>query len=295
MKTVKEISHLTGISVRALHYYDEIELLKPTAKSETGYRLYDDKALETLRQILFFREFDIPLKEIKKIMDNPALDQSQILLMQRQMLTSKIKRLERLVASIDDILKGEDKMDFAIFNQNEIETIYDSMVSNMSEEQKAIFIKEHGSMEAFHDFFMKSASSREAQDNFRKIIEWYGSKENAMEASLNPHDSQLVPLCQKRMQEVLKSLAEKRELEVHSPEVMALVKEYEAISREMYQMEDVSGLLLELAELYKTNRQAQEATDSIYGKGATEFWGRALETFCKNQTAAQKLDRKSVV
>ena len=54
-------------------------------------------------------------------------------------------------------------------------------------------------------------------------------------------------------------------------------------------MEDVSGLLLELAELYKTNRQAQEATDSIYGKGATEFWGRALETFCTNQTAAQKL------
>ena len=67
MRTVKEISDLTGISVRTLHYYDEIGLLKPTDKSEAGYRLYDDKALETLQQILFFREFDIPLKEIKAV------------------------------------------------------------------------------------------------------------------------------------------------------------------------------------------------------------------------------------
>ena len=86
MRTVKEISDLTGISVRTLHYYDEIGLLKPTDKSEAGYRLYDDKALETLQQILFFREFDIPLKEIKAVMENPALERNQILKMQRKML-----------------------------------------------------------------------------------------------------------------------------------------------------------------------------------------------------------------
>ena len=67
MRTVKEISELTGISVRTLHYYDEIGLLKPTQKSDAGYRLYDDRALEILQQILFFREFDIPLKEIKAV------------------------------------------------------------------------------------------------------------------------------------------------------------------------------------------------------------------------------------
>ena len=68
MRTVKEVSNLTGISVRTLHYYDEIGLLKPSVLTEAGYRLYDDKALETLQQILFFREFDIPLKEIKAVM-----------------------------------------------------------------------------------------------------------------------------------------------------------------------------------------------------------------------------------
>ncbi len=97
MRTVKELSDLTGISVRTLHYYDQIGLLTPTAKSEAGYRLYDDRALETLQQILFFREFDLPLKRIKSIMDDPALDQKQILQMQRDMLVAQKERTERLI------------------------------------------------------------------------------------------------------------------------------------------------------------------------------------------------------
>ena len=68
MRTVKEVAKLTGISARTLHYYDEIGLFVPTSKTGAGYRLYDDKALETLQQILFFREFDIPLKKIKAVM-----------------------------------------------------------------------------------------------------------------------------------------------------------------------------------------------------------------------------------
>ena len=124
MRTVKEISDLTGISVRTLHYYDEIGLLKPTEKSDAGYRLYDDKALETLQQILFFREFDISLKEIKAVLDNPALERNQILQVQRKMLVTKKERMERLIASIDDILKGENKMDFTIFTKTEVEEMF---------------------------------------------------------------------------------------------------------------------------------------------------------------------------
>ena len=60
MNTVKEISKITGISIRTLRYYDEIGLLKPTELSKAGYRLYDQKALERLQQILFFRELEIP-------------------------------------------------------------------------------------------------------------------------------------------------------------------------------------------------------------------------------------------
>ena len=70
MKTVKEVSNLTGISVRTLHHYDEIGLLKPTEVTEAGYRLYDDTALERLQHILLFRELQFPLKEIKEIIED---------------------------------------------------------------------------------------------------------------------------------------------------------------------------------------------------------------------------------
>ena len=89
MKTVKEVSELTGISVRTLHYYDEIGLFKPTEVTEAGYRLYDDKAIEKLGQILVFRELDLPLADIKLIMDNPDLDRNSVLAKQREMLCLK--------------------------------------------------------------------------------------------------------------------------------------------------------------------------------------------------------------
>ncbi len=82
-----------------------LDCFPSTDKSEAGYRLYDDKALETLQQILFFREFDIPLKEIKAVMENPSLDRNRILRMQREMLLAKKERMERLIVSIDDIQK----------------------------------------------------------------------------------------------------------------------------------------------------------------------------------------------
>ena len=92
MKTVKEVSMITGISIRTLRYYDEIGLLKPTELTETGYRLYDNKALEKLQAILFFRELEIPLIDIKKIMDAPNYDKEQILITQKALLEQKRNR-----------------------------------------------------------------------------------------------------------------------------------------------------------------------------------------------------------
>lgn len=96
MMTIKEMSELTGVSARALRYYDEIGLFHPNGRSEAGYRLYDEKELEVLRQILYFRELDIPLRTIKEIIENPALDRKSILQTQKKMLISEKERLERL-------------------------------------------------------------------------------------------------------------------------------------------------------------------------------------------------------
>ena len=93
MMTIKEMSELTGVSARTLRYYDEIGLFHPNGRSEDGYRLYDEKELEVLRQILYFRELDIPLRSIKEIIENPALDRKSILQMQKKMLISEKERL----------------------------------------------------------------------------------------------------------------------------------------------------------------------------------------------------------
>ena len=77
MKTVHEVSRISGVSVRTLHHYDAIGLLKPTAVTEAGYRLYDDAALARLQNILLYRELEFPLKEIKAILDQPEFDEKQ--------------------------------------------------------------------------------------------------------------------------------------------------------------------------------------------------------------------------
>ena len=96
MKTVKEVSKLAGVSVRTLHYYDTIGLLKPTEVTGAGYRLYDDTALERLCQILLFRELEFPLRVIKQIMDNPGYDKGKALEQQIELLTFKKEHIENL-------------------------------------------------------------------------------------------------------------------------------------------------------------------------------------------------------
>ena len=170
MKTVKEISEITGISIRTLHYYDEIGLLLPTKKSDAGYRLYDQKALETLQQILFFREFDIPLKEIKTFMQNNTLDKNQILKMQKNMLITKKRRLEKLIAHIDDILKGENTMDFTIFNKIEIEEMFQIMFENMPEKMREKALEEFGGIEKWKNHYIEVVSSEDMQKRYAKVV-----------------------------------------------------------------------------------------------------------------------------
>ena len=279
MRTVKEISDLTGISVRTLHYYDEIGLLKPTDKSEAGYRLYDDKALETLQQILFFREFDISLKEIKAVIENPALEKNQILQMQRKMLVAKKERMERLITSIDRILKGDNTMDFEVFTKIELEDMYNSMAANMSEEQKAIFIENYGSMEEWKKKFLEDASTEAVQKNFQKIVEWYGSKEKALDASKNPGNTEIFPAYQKQLEEIVKKLAGKKGQDVNSFEVKELVEEYDFVTKQMFQLSDATSMELGMAAIYRTNKEIQAVQDSIYGEGTTEFIGQVIEAF----------------
>lgn len=280
MRTVKEISNITGVSVRTLHYYDEIGLLKPTSKSEAGYRLYDDRALEQLQQILFFREFDIPLKEIKAVMENPALDRNQILQMQRDMLTAKIKRIEHLVANIDDILKGDNQMDFAIFNKTEIEHMFESMISHMPEDLQKTAIDEFGGLEQWRAHYIKAISKEDMQKRYKKMVEWYGGKDEYLATVKHPISKDVARSYRKRMDSILEKLSHMQDHSTDSFEVKELIGQYGFVLKQLCQMKDEKEMMLSLAQTYH-NEQVQTATDAKYGAGAADFFMRAIETFYK--------------
>ena len=122
MMTVNEVSKLTGVSIRTLQYYDKINLLKPSRYTESGYRLYDDTALETLQQILLFKELEFPLKEIKEIISEPDFDRALALEQQITLLTLKKEHLENLIEFAREIqLTGVRKMDFSVFDTKKMD------------------------------------------------------------------------------------------------------------------------------------------------------------------------------
>ena len=108
---IKEFAQFTGVSVRTLHYYDEIGLLKPARVDKaTGYRYYDEQSLLRMQEILFYRELDFSLKSIEEILSSPNYDKTQALKEQKQLLILKRERLENLISAIDSAMKGENVM-----------------------------------------------------------------------------------------------------------------------------------------------------------------------------------------
>lgn len=117
---IREFAKLTGVSVRTLHYYDEIGLLEPAfVDRSTGYRYYDEASLLRMQEILFYRELDFSLKSIGRILSSPNHDTKKSLEEQKHLLTLKKERLERLIASIDDAMRGENVM--RAFDNSEFE------------------------------------------------------------------------------------------------------------------------------------------------------------------------------
>ena len=121
---IKEFASFAGVSVRTLHYYDEIGLLKPAyVDRSTGYRYYDETSLLRMQEILFYRELDFPLKSIEEILSDPNYDKMTALTEQKKLLELKKERLERLICAIDGAMKGENIM--KAFDNSEFEKYKD--------------------------------------------------------------------------------------------------------------------------------------------------------------------------
>ena len=148
---IKEFAELTGVSVRTLHYYDEIGLLKPSeVDAQNGYRFYDENAFARMQEILFYRELDFSLKTISEILSSPDYDKQQALSRQRKLLLSKKERLEQLIAAIDSVEKGEGFM--------KTNNDYKALKNQYAEEVK----QRWGKTAAYEEFEQRHTSSSQA-------------------------------------------------------------------------------------------------------------------------------------
>lgn len=278
MKTVKEVAELSGISVRTLHYYDEIGLFKPTKVTEAGYRLYDDNALDRLGQILVFRELDLPLADIRLIMENPTLDRG-ILEKQREMLLIKLNRIGHIITNLDQMLKGEQEMDLHWFNEGSQWDMYKSMIEGMDDAQKQSFIDYYGSMEEWEKRMHEGYDMSQAQKYGTPAGSWHDSMYAMKEDWKDMPKPDAYMTLQKKTGEVQRKLSNLIGTDIHSDEVKSLVMESEAICKELYRSESPQIILLDIAGRYQKEGDMHEIVEYMYGEGTADFIANAITAF----------------
>ena len=240
MMTVHEVSKIAGVSIRTLQYYDKIGLLHPAGYSDSGYRLYDDTDLKRLQQIMLFRELEFPLKDIRKIVEDPHFDQGEALRQQIELLELKKEHLEDLIELARNLQKkGEDFMDFKAFDTSKIE--------EFAREAK----KSWGDTPEYKEYEKK---------NGKKTIE----ETKAMAD---------------KMMEIIAEFGPMKDTDPASDEAQAqVVKLQSYISDNYYKCSD--EILAGLGQMYVAGGEFTDNIDAAGGKGTAEFISKAIEIHC---------------
>lgn len=276
MKTVKDVSKITGVSIRTLRYYDEIGLLKPTELTKVGYRLYDSKALEKLQEIMFFRELEIPLIDIKKIMDNPSYDKEQTLLAQKSLLEQKRNRLNGIIELITDVMKGVNTMSFGAFSNEEVQKMVNHSLECISKESLDKLIEKYGSIEKYKEHLTSGFANEQA---IADILKWYGSKEKALESVMqSTGDTKKTKQEQDKNAKIYKQFMAAKEtnnIDMAHSAVEMLAENYKT----MFMLDNARNILLDLAKEYSSNEKLAEVTDKQYGAGCAEYIANAIKFY----------------
>ena len=240
MRTVKQMSLLTGVSVRTLHHYDAIGLLKPSVVTEAGYRLYDDTALERMQTILLLRELEFPLKQIQEILDAPNFDPIQALEQQIHLLELRRSHLDRLILHARQIQKtGVISMDFIPFSTDEL----DAYAAQAKEKW--------GATPAYQEFAQKTAGCSKAE----------------------------LADTGKALMDIFREFGAVRQGSAASEAAQALVGKLQTfITRHYYTC--TKPILQGLGQLYTAGDAMTRNIDQAGGEGTAAFVQQAIDLFC---------------
>lgn len=238
---ISAFAQWTGVTVRTLHHYDQIGLLKPTELSESGYRLYGEEALSVLQQILFFRELEFPLEDIRRIMSSPSYERSTALRQQRDLLQKKRDRLDRLIQLTEQSMEGESTMDFTAFDHSEIERC-------------------------------KQAYAQEAQERWGETEAYQESTKKT-----NAYSKADWETINRESGEIFAGFAALRGQDVAGDAAQALVKRWQAhITKYYYRC--TNEILMGLGQMYMQDERFTKNIDR-FGEGTAQCMSLAIEAY----------------
>ncbi len=241
MMTVHEVSELTGVSVRALHHYDQLGLLKPAEVTEAGYRLYDEDSLTRLQSILLFRELQFPLKDIGAILDSPSFDRNKALDQQIRLLELQKEHLDNLI----DLARG----------------------------MKLVGVKRMTDFTAF-DTKKIDDYAREAKASWGQTKEW---KEYEQKAQGRTREDNAA--LARGMMDIFAEFGAIRDTDPAAPEAQALVQKLQSYITEHYYTCS-NEILLSLSKMYDGGGTMTENIDKVGGPGTGDFAARAIAVHC---------------
>ena len=240
---IKEFADFTGVSVRTLHYYDEIDLLKPaTVDKDNSYRYYNKKSAERMFEIIFLREMDFSLKSIKDILSSPNYNKNEAFRKQKELLLLKKSRLDRLISALEKAEKGE--FDMKSLNNNEYENAKNSYEKEVKDKW--------GHTDAYKESQKKTAGySQEKQNDVNEgLMAIFSEFAEAMNSDINSDSAEA------------KAIAEKLQAYI--------TENFYTCTKE---------ILAGLGEMYVLDERFKENIDK-YGKGTAEYARNAIKNYC---------------
>lgn len=246
---VKEVSNITGVSVRTLHHYDEIGILKPKSFTESGYRLYSEKELQKLQEILFFKELDFSLNDIRDILNSKDYDRKNTLTLHKKLLLDKRKRLDGIIESLDKTIESIEGG--FIMSKNEMFKGFDiSEVESHKKQYKEEARKKYGGTDAYK--VSEEKTSKYTKTDWERITE--------------------------DMNSIYRELAALMDKDPEDDKVQELIHKWRMhISENFYNC--TPEIFRGLGELYISDSRFTENIDK-FGEGLANFLSQGIEVYC---------------